>query len=212
MMTMVAAPWPNCSPRWWCSYALWFFVHYVRYAKPLPSRGQIWDLFSSFLTWLPCHLSPLCCRALCFHVLACCAKQTWVGDRFGEGKSRREVHRDLSPMAPRSLPVPRVCEWVGGAALSMSSGTIPGFLRWLAVDLQCLVSSCGREMVSGCAFGSVLRVSNFVKESHLFLKCLQFWLDSGLVGEGDGTPLQYSCLENPMDGGAWEAPPSPWGR
>ena len=24
-----------------------------------------------------------------------------------------------------------------------------------------------------------------------------------LVGEGDGIPLQYSCLENPMDGGAW---------
>ena len=21
--------------------------------------------------------------------------------------------------------------------------------------------------------------------------------------EGNGTPLQYSCLENPMDGGAW---------
>ena len=25
------------------------------------------------------------------------------------------------------------------------------------------------------------------------------------TGEGDGTPLQYSCLENPMDGGAWWA-------
>ena len=25
------------------------------------------------------------------------------------------------------------------------------------------------------------------------------------VGEGKGTPLQYSCLENPMDGGAWWA-------
>ena len=24
-------------------------------------------------------------------------------------------------------------------------------------------------------------------------------------GEGSGTPLQYSCLENPMDGGAWWA-------
>ena len=23
------------------------------------------------------------------------------------------------------------------------------------------------------------------------------------AGEGNGTPLQYSCLENPMDGGAW---------
>ena len=25
----------------------------------------------------------------------------------------------------------------------------------------------------------------------------------GTSGEGNGTPLQYSCLENPMDGGAW---------
>ena len=24
-------------------------------------------------------------------------------------------------------------------------------------------------------------------------------------GEDNGTPLQYSCLENPMDGGAWKA-------
>ena len=26
-----------------------------------------------------------------------------------------------------------------------------------------------------------------------------------VIGEGTGTPLQYSCLENPMDGGAWWA-------
>ena len=24
-------------------------------------------------------------------------------------------------------------------------------------------------------------------------------------GEGNGTPLQYSCLENPLEGGAWKA-------
>ena len=24
-------------------------------------------------------------------------------------------------------------------------------------------------------------------------------------GEGNGNPLQYSCIENPMDGGAWQA-------
>ena len=24
-----------------------------------------------------------------------------------------------------------------------------------------------------------------------------------IYGEGNGTPLQYPCLENPMDGGAW---------
>ena len=28
-------------------------------------------------------------------------------------------------------------------------------------------------------------------------------------GEGNGNPFQYSCLENPMGGGAWY---SPWGR
>ena len=28
-------------------------------------------------------------------------------------------------------------------------------------------------------------------------------LISHASGEGNGTPLQYSCLENPMDGGAW---------
>ena len=26
-----------------------------------------------------------------------------------------------------------------------------------------------------------------------------------VLGEGNGTPLQYSCLENPMDGGTWWA-------
>ena len=26
---------------------------------------------------------------------------------------------------------------------------------------------------------------------------------SRVTGEGNGNPLQYSCLENPMDGGAW---------
>ena len=26
-----------------------------------------------------------------------------------------------------------------------------------------------------------------------------------MYGEGDGIPLQYSCMENPMGGGAWKA-------
>ena len=39
------------------------------------------------------------------------------------------------------------------------------------------------------------------------------WLDDSLIymsfsylcKEGNGNPLQYSCLENPVDGGAWKA-------
>ena len=34
---------------------------------------------------------------------------------------------------------------------------------------------------------------------------LELLVASFADGEGDGTPLQYSCLENPMDGAAWEA-------
>ena len=35
----------------------------------------------------------------------------------------------------------------------------------------------------------------------MFLQFLQLF-----IGESNGTPLQYSCLENPMDGGGWWAP------
>ena len=39
-----------------------------------------------------------------------------------------------------------------------------------------------------------------------------FSLPLTLVGEGNGNPLQYSCLENPMDRGAWWAMCSPQDR
>ena len=32
-----------------------------------------------------------------------------------------------------------------------------------------------------------------------------FHMDFHMVGEGNGNPLQCSCLENPMDRGAWWA-------
>jgi len=31
-------------------------------------------------------------------------------------------------------------------------------------------------------------------------------------GEGNGNPLQYSCLQNSMDRGAWQAVYRPWGH
>ena len=40
----------------------------------------------------------------------------------------------------------------------------------------------------------------------LWAECLAFCsYHSPSAGEGNGTPLQYSCLENPMDGGTWKA-------
>ena len=34
---------------------------------------------------------------------------------------------------------------------------------------------------------------------------LYFHFSLSCIGEGNGSPLQYSCLENPRDGGAWWA-------
>ena len=42
----------------------------------------------------------------------------------------------------------------------------------------------------------------------LSLSKLEFFTSGG----GNGSPLQYFCLENPMDRGAWRATCSPWGR
>ena len=45
---------------------------------------------------------------------------------------------------------------------------------------------------------------NFGGQDHVYLgeRKKSFILD---FGEGNGTPLQYSCLENPTGGGAWKA-------
>ena len=34
---------------------------------------------------------------------------------------------------------------------------------------------------------------------------LHFPFSLSCIGEGNGSPLEYSCLENPRDGGAWWA-------
>ena len=41
-------------------------------------------------------------------------------------------------------------------------------------------------------------MGEFNSDEHYIYYC-------GQEGEGNGTPLHYSCLENPMDGGAWRA-------
>ena len=51
----------------------------------------------------------------------------------------------------------------------------------------------------------VVRLGYAVKWRQVFLVWSLLMRDMLFRGEGSGTPLQYSCLENPMDGGAWYA-------
>ena len=60
--------------------------------------------------------------------------------------------------------------------------------------------------VRKCSNFILLHVAVKVSQHHslkrLILHCL-FFPPLSSIGEGNGTPLQYSCLENPMEGGAW---------
>ena len=50
-----------------------------------------------------------------------------------------------------------------------------------------------------------VNLASYQHNSSLTYYLLHFLVSCFFVGEGNGTPLQYSCLENPMDGGAWKA-------
>ena len=55
----------------------------------------------------------------------------------------------------------------------------------------------GRQKEKGTAEDEMIRYRHRLS-GHEFEQTLE-------DGEGNGTPLQYSCLENPMDRGAWWA-------
>ena len=60
-----------------------------------------------------------------------------------------------------------------------------------------LAESWGGEMIQQCWEGGPF--------STVLVRSLSKCGLSIVFGEGNDTPLQYSCLENPMDGGAWKA-------
>ena len=81
------------------------------------------------------------------------------------------------------------------AALKTNSSVPSLQIPYICVSIQYLYSSFW--LTSPCIIGSSF-VHIIRTDSNLFLFMAEF-------GEGNGNPLQYSCLENPKDGGAWWA-------
>ena len=78
--------------------------------------------------------------------------------------------------------------WVGKIPWSRKRQPAPGFLPG---------KSHGRRSLVGC--------SPWGHEELDMTEQLHFHFSLSCIGEGNGNPLQCSCLENPRDGGAWWA-------
>ena len=60
-------------------------------------------------------------------------------------------------------------------------------------------------MSLGFPGGSVIRICLPMQETHKHVISAHFHFSLSSIGEGNGNPLQHSCLENPRDGRAWWA-------
>ena len=69
--------------------------------------------------------------------------------------------------------------------------------QWHPTTVLLPGKSHGRRSLVGC--------SPCGREESDTTERLHFHFSLSCIGEGDGTPLQCSCLENPRDGGAWWA-------
>ena len=70
-------------------------------------------------------------------------------------------------------------------------------MQWQPTPVLLPGKSQGRRSLVGCSPWSR-------KESDM-TEQLHFHFSLSCIGEGNGNPLQYFCLENPRDGGAWQA-------
>ena len=79
----------------------------------------------------------------------------------------------------------------------MWSNIILGFRQWHPTPVLLPGKSHGRRSLVGCSPWGC-KESDTTERLHFHFSLL-------CIGEGNGNPLQCSCLENPRDGGAWWA-------
>ena len=94
---------------------------------------------------------------------------------------------------------------IGKAGFMDSNQSPMAFLQFPLVSLKCRTNHLRRQ----CSEEFSLRTENAISSVTQLCPTLCDPMNCstpGLpIGEGNGNPLQYSCLENPKDGGAWWA-------
>ena len=115
--------------------------------------------------------------------------------RFSRQESRVGCHFLLQGIFPTQGLNPHLLHWqVDSLPLSHQGSQLHLYLQPLPLGLHDRLSS------ASCQISSGIRLSwEHEPYSEMHMR------GSRLCGEGNGNPLQYSCLENPVDRGAWRA-------
>ena len=88
--------------------------------------------------------------------------------------------------------------WLSICPVFSAWNSLPSDILMVLMDHSLTVALSGRPSLS--SYRIVLPAPHFFYPPN---NLLNFLLFSSTIGEGNGNPLQDSCLENPMDGGAW---------
>ena len=86
-----------------------------------------------------------------------------------------------------------------GATVRTAHGTTDWLQIGKGVPQGCILSHC---LFNLCA-EYIMRNAGLMKHKLESRLPGEISITSDMKGEGNGIPLQYSCLENPMEGGAW---------
>ena len=89
----------------------------------------------------------------------------------------------------------------------MTTGKTIALTRWTLVSkvMSLLFNMLSMLVIAFLPRSKNLLISWLKSPSAMILEPKKIKSVTVSMGEGNGTALQYSCLENPMDGGAWWA-------
>ena len=148
------------------------------------------------ITWNPpCKILR---RFLCLFSVASCdewthrsLQSTNLGPSISVGSKSNVVLVGLKSRCQQGIPTG------GSGTVATSLPFPPAFLGSQSLRLQSPQHSVSDSM--SLPFFHWPHLGEFVHFKEHMIRCKS----AMYVGEGNGTPLQYSCLENPLDGEAW---------